>query len=217
MLRKIASLSVALIVAAGVMVAVPAQAATKVSNGVACSKSGSTTKVGSVTYRCAKNPLVSSTKLTWLTLDCLATANAAVKAQKALSTTTAKFNAEVLAIDLKIAELKPSLDEIQAKLDKAKARLPEASSDLAAAKIKLITVLSASEKVTATKAVTDLEGAVKNWTAAAKAYTSQINQIQSAIKLMERSRSTLLSKPAELASNVSIARENAKLICYKGL
>jgi chromosome segregation ATPase len=155
--------------------------------------------------------------LTWLTLDCLATANAAVKAQRALSTTTAKFNGEVLTIELKIAELKPSLDEIQVKLDKAKARLPEASSDLAAAKIKLITVVSASDKVIATKAVTDLEGAVKNWTAAAKAYTSQINQIQSAIKLMERSRLTLLNKPAELASNVSIARENAKLICYKGL
>jgi len=36
MLRKIASLSVALIVAGGVMVAVPAQAAPKISNGVAC-------------------------------------------------------------------------------------------------------------------------------------------------------------------------------------
>jgi hypothetical protein len=44
MFRKIASLSVALIVAGGVMIAVPADAAAKISNGVACKKSGQTTK-----------------------------------------------------------------------------------------------------------------------------------------------------------------------------
>ena len=82
MFRKIASFSVALIVAGGVLVAAPAQAATKVTNGVACTKSGATTKTSAGSYKCAKNPLVSSTKLTWLKIDCINTANAAVKAQK---------------------------------------------------------------------------------------------------------------------------------------
>ena len=75
MFRKIASLSVALVVAGGVMIAVPADAAVKISNGVACKKSGQTTKTSGGTYRCARNPLVSSTRLTWLSVDCLTAAN----------------------------------------------------------------------------------------------------------------------------------------------
>ncbi len=50
MFRKIASLSVALVVAGGVMIAVPADAAVKISNGVACKKSGQTTKTSSGKY-----------------------------------------------------------------------------------------------------------------------------------------------------------------------
>jgi hypothetical protein len=91
MFRKIASFSVALVVAGGVMVALPAEAATKISNGVACSKSGQTTKTSLGTYRCAKNPLVSSTKLTWLSIDCINSANAAVKAQKDAACNSCKF------------------------------------------------------------------------------------------------------------------------------
>jgi hypothetical protein len=87
MFRKIASLSVALVVAGGVMIAVPADAAVKISNGVACKKSGQTTKTSGGTYRCATNPLVSSTKLTWFSIDCLTAANDAVKSQKASVTT----------------------------------------------------------------------------------------------------------------------------------
>ena len=37
--------------------AVPASAATKVSNGVACKKAGQTTKVSGSSYRCAKEPI----------------------------------------------------------------------------------------------------------------------------------------------------------------
>lgn len=51
MLRKIASLSVALVVAGGILVAAPAEAAAKISNGVACTKSGATTKTSGGTYK----------------------------------------------------------------------------------------------------------------------------------------------------------------------
>ena len=74
MFRKIASISVALVVAGGVMVAAPADAAVKISNGVACTKSGATTKTSGGTYRCAKNPLVTNSKLTWLSIDCITAA-----------------------------------------------------------------------------------------------------------------------------------------------
>ena len=52
------------------MVTVPAQAAT-VKNGVKCTKANATTKVGSKTYRCAKNPKLMPTVRTWTRVECL--------------------------------------------------------------------------------------------------------------------------------------------------
>jgi hypothetical protein len=204
MLRKIASLSVALIVAGGVMVAVPAQAATKVSNGVSCTKSGSTTKVGRVTYKCAKNPLItSSSKLTWLTVDCLTTANAAVKAQKVAAATSAQFKEQIPVIDLGITTEIANRAEVQVKLDEATLRLAGAESKLAAAKS------DADKRVLTT--------AVNSWKSATRAYASKIRSTDLLIKKLEASKLVAINKPAELALNVNSARENAKLICTKGL
>ena len=203
MFRKIASLSVALIVAGGVMVAVPAQAATKVSNGVACTKSGSTTKVGKVTYKCAKNPLMSSTNLTWLTLDCLTTANAAVKAQKASGPTIAKFKEQIPIIELGITNEIANRAEIQAKLDAANLRLTGAQAKLAAA------TTDADKKL--------LTAAVASWTSATRAYGSKIRSIDLLVKRLEASKLIAVSKPGELAANVTRSRDNAKIICTKGL
>lgn len=217
MLRKIASLSVALVVAGGVIVAVPAEAAVKISNGVACTKSGSTTKTSLGTYKCAKNPLVSSTKLTWLSLDCIAAANGAVNAQKSAVTTTANFMAQLPVIDLGIATETANRAEIQVKLDNANARLPGATSDLDAAKIKLAAAVSTAEKTTANKVVADYTSAVSNWTAASRAYGSKIRSIDLTIKKLEAAKLVAISKPAELERNVTSARDSAKLICTKGL
>jgi len=203
MFRKIASLSVALIVAGGVMVAVPAQAATKVSNGVACTKSGSTTKVGKVTYKCAKNPLVSSTKLTWLTLDCLTTANKAVQAQRESGATIAKFKAQIPIIELGITTEIANRAEIQTKLDAANLRLTGAQAKLAAA------TKDADKKL--------LTAAVGSWTSAIRAYGSKIRSIDLLVKRLEASKLIAVNKPAELAANVTRSRENAKVICTKGL
>ena len=132
MFRKIASLSVALVVAGGVMIAVPADAATKISNGVKCKKSGQTTKTSGGTYRCAKNPLVKSKKLTWLSMDCLAAANDAVAAKNASVKTNADFVAQLPVIELGITTETANKAEIQAKLDEADKRLVAAQAKLAA-------------------------------------------------------------------------------------
>jgi hypothetical protein len=202
MLRKFASISVALIVAGGVMVAVPAQAATKISNGVACTKAGATTKVSGSTYKCAKNPLVSSSKLTWLSMDCLTSANDAVKAQKAAVTTTANFKAQIPVIDLGITTETANRAEIQKKLDDANARLTSADALLKAAKT------DADKKLLTT--------AVTSWTSATRAYASKIRNIDLTIKKLQSAKLAADSKPAELAANVADARESAKLICTKG-
>jgi hypothetical protein len=203
MFRKIASLSVALIVAGGVMIAVPADAATKVSNGVACKKSGQKTKISGKTYRCAKNPLVSSTKLTWLSIDCLKTANDAVKAQRASIKTSADFKAQLPVIELGIAAETANKAEIQAKLDEANKRLIGAQAKLAAATVE------ADKKV--------LTSAVGSWTSATRAYASKIRSIDLTIRKLDAAKLLATNKPAELASNIANSRANAKLICTKGL
>jgi hypothetical protein len=203
MFRKITSFSVALIVAGGVMVATPAEAATKISNGVACTKSGSTTKTSLGTYKCAKNPLVSSTKLTWLSIDCINSANAAVKAQKDAVVTAASFAAQLPIIELGITTEIANRAEIQAKLDAANVRLTAAQGKLAAAKT------DADKKVLTT--------AVSSWTSATRAYSSKIRSIDLTIKKLDAAKLVAINKPAELASNVAGTRESAKLICTKGL
>ncbi len=202
MFRKIASLSVALIVAGGVMVAVPANAAVKISNGVACKKSGSTTKTSLGTYKCSKNPLVSSTKLTWLSIDCLTAGNDAVKAQKASIVTNANFKAQLPVIDLGITAEVANRAEIQKKLDDATLRQSGAQTKLTAAKT------DADKKILTT--------AVASWTSATRAYASKIRSIDLTIKKLEAAKLAGTNKPAELAANVANARESAKLICTKG-
>ena len=203
MFRKIASLSLALIVAGGVMVAVPAQAAPKISNGVACTKSGSTTKTSLGTYKCAKNPLVTNSKLTWLSLDCITAANDAVKAGKSAVTTAANFKAQLPVIELGITTETANRLEIQTKLDAANLRLTAAQAKLTAAKT------DADKKILTT--------AVASWTSATRAYASKIRNIDLTIKKLEAAKLAGTNKPAELASNVANARDSAKLICTKGL
>jgi hypothetical protein len=202
MFRKIASLSVALVVAGGVMIAVPADAAVKISNGVACKKSGQTTKTSGGTYRCAKNPLVSSKKLTWLSIDCITAANDAVKAQRSSVTTAANFKAQLPVIDLGITTESANKAEIQVKLDEADKRLVAAQAKLAAA------TTEADKKILTT--------AVGSWTSATRAYASKIRNIDLTIKKLEAAKLAATNKPAELADNVADARASAKLICTKG-
>ena len=202
MFRKIASLSIALVVAGGVMVAIPADAAPKISNGVACKKSGSTTKTSLGTYKCAKNPLVSSTKLTWLSLDCITAANDAVKAGKSAVTTAANFKAQLPVIELGITTETANRLEVQTKLDAATLRLTAAQAKLTAAKT------DADKKILTT--------AVASWTSATRAYASKIRNIDLTIKKLEAAKLAGTNKPAELASNIADARESAKLICTKG-
>ena len=202
MLRKIASIAIALTVTGGVMTAVPADAAVKISNGVSCTKSGATTKTSGGTYKCAKNPLVSSTKLTWLSIDCLTAATDAVKAQKASVATLANFKAQLPVIDLGITTETANKAEVQKKLDDATLRLTGAQAKLAAAKT------DADKKILTT--------AVASWTSATRAYASKIRNIDVTIKKLEAAKLAATNKPAELAANIADARESAKLICTKG-
>jgi len=202
MFRKIASLSVALIVAGSVMIATPADAATKISNGVACKKTGQTSKSSLGTYRCGRNPLSTSKKLVWLSIECIEAANGAVKSASTATATAAQFKAQIPVIDLGIAAENANKVENQTKLEDSKVRLE-------LAKAKLATATEGTKKT--------YTSAVASWTSAIRAYESNIRRIDVAIKKLEAAKLVAVNKPAELAANVADSRETAKLICTTGL
>jgi len=201
-MRKLAAVSIAIIVAGGVMIASPATAAAKISNGTACTKSGATTSVSGSKYKCATNPLSTSKKLTWLSLDCITTANAYVAALKSSSEISTKLAAQIPVIDLGIANEITNKAETQVKLDESNLRLTAAQTKLAAAKS------DADKKILTT--------AIGSWTSAVRAYTSKMNRIAQTIKTLEASKLKATNQPIQLTADVANTKSNAQLICTKG-
>lgn len=201
-MRKLVSISVALFVVAGVMTAVPASAAT-ISNGVKCTKLNQTTTVSGRKYKCAKNPMITNAKLTWLSNDCLISANNFVKAKNESTAISAKYAEQIPVIDLGIANETTNKAEIQLKLDESNLRLEAAKVKLAAAKG------DAEKKIFAT--------AISSWTSAVRAYTSKMNSIISSIRNLESAKTVAMSQPTRLATGIASSKETAQLICTKGL
>jgi hypothetical protein len=203
------------VVAGGVMIAVPADAAVKISNGVACKKSGQTTKTSGGTYRCARNPLVSSTKLTWLSVECLETANLYVSTKKLLPTVKKNSDARVAEIDVdlkkaqadyadllangpaKIALIQPKLDDAKAKL--AKLRLDTANATKNAEAIKQWGI-----------AITGWEDAIADLGPAGK------TKLEKAINRMVIFKNSAIGQYTSADASVKDALQMAKLICQKG-
>ena len=202
LMRKLASVTVALIVAAGVMVAVPATAAAKVSNGVACKKLNSTTSVSGSKYKCAKNPLTTSSKLTWLSIDCLNSVSAYTKAQKDSISLIANLTAQIPVIDLGITNETAHKAEVQKQLDDTNLRLTAAKAKLAAA------TSDADKKA--------FNSAVSAWTSAVRLYTSSIAKITLDIRKLEAAKLSATNQPAQLKADVDNTKANAQLICTKG-
>jgi hypothetical protein len=69
MKKTLIAVSLGALLAIG-MYATPANAAT-IKNGVVCAKKDANAKVGTKTYRCAKNPYVKPTQNTWTLRGCL--------------------------------------------------------------------------------------------------------------------------------------------------
>ena len=201
-MRKLTSISVALVVAAGTMMATPATAAIKIANGVACTKLGAVKTANGSKYKCAKNQLSTSTKLTWLSIDCIASATSYVRVRKAASEISAQLAAQIPVIDLGIANEITNKAEIQTKVDDANLRLEAAKVKLAAAKT------DAAKK--------SLTAAVNSWTAAVRAYTSKINSIALNIRKLEAAKLLAINKPVQLAADVADAKAGAQLLCTKG-
>jgi len=188
------------------MTAVPASAATKVSNGVACKKAGQTTKVSGSSYRCAKNPLVKNSKLTWLSLDCINTANTYNKAVANLP----KIKA---ATDETVAKLDADMAKQALETEKANKLIPEYQAKIATINTALVALRADTANLVKNKATIDkYVSAVRSYEAAIKAYSTVSKQSDRS----ERAKAQALDQYENSKVDIETTLGMAKLICSKG-
>jgi len=206
MFRKVLVAAGAAVLVAASLTAVPASAATKISNGVACKKAGATTKVSGSSYRCAKNPLVKNAKLTWLSLDCLKTADTY---QKALANLP-KIKA---ATDATIAKLDADIITQQAEAEKANKLIPEYRAKIATINVELTRLNADTANLAKNKnTISKYSSAVRNYEAAIKAYETVGKQTDRSQKLKGQAQSQYDSSKMDVDTTLSMA----KIICSKG-
>ena len=206
MFRKVLVVLGAVVLVAASTTAVPASAATKISNGVSCKKAGATTKVGKSSYKCAKNLLVTNSKLIWLSLDCVTTTNTYLKAKADLPKVKT-------ATDATVAKLDSDIVKQIAQDEKADKLIPEYQ-----AKIESYTVIVAALKadtvnlVKNKKAIDSYNSAIRNYNAAIAAYTTVGKQSDRSKKAREQAVNQYENSKKFIATSLSMA----KLICTNG-
>jgi chromosome segregation ATPase len=201
MIRKVTLSLLAAVLVAGTVTAVPASAATKISNGVACSKVNATTKVSGYSYKCAKNTMVKNSKLTWLSVECLSAIksyNAAIKAKSDL----ANVAEQTAALDADLATATAALTKTSAALDAAKAQITKSRATLN------VTTNSA-EKLALSNAISKLANAILILTTSRAKLDTQVRDLIS-------KKALLASAPDQLAANVTDSKASANLLCAKG-
>lgn len=204
MFRKVTLALTAAILVAGSITAIsaaPANAATKISNGVACKKANATTKVGGYSYRCARNTMVKNSKLTWLSVECLSAIkgyNAALKAR----TNLADVTTQTAALDVELASASAALAKTTAALDAAKAQAIKSRAILA-------TTTNTSDKLELSAAVTKLANAILVLTASRSKLDTQVKDLIS-------KKALLASAPEQLAANLEDSKASATLLCARG-
>jgi hypothetical protein len=207
MFRKVLVVLGAAALVAASTTAVPASAATKISNGVSCKKAGATTKVKGATYRCGKNAFVKNAKLTWLSIDCVNTTSTYLKGKAnlpkiklATDSTIAKLDADILKQAAQVENAKKVIPEYQAKIDTITAQLVVLRADTA--------------NLTKNKKTIDaFASAVRNYEVAIKAYATVGKQNERSLKTRELALTQYTNSQADVKANLDLAQ----LVCKKGL
>lgn len=207
MFRKVLVVLGTAALVASTITAVPASAATKISNGVACKKAGATTKVKGSTYRCAKNAFVKNAKLTWLSVDCVTTTNTYLKGR-------ANLPKIKLATDSTIAKLDADIQKQAAEVENAKKLIPEFQAKIDTITAQLVVLRADTANLTKNKKTIDaFASAVRNYDVAIKAYTTVGKQNERSLKTRELALTQYTNSQADVKANLDLA----KLVCRKGL
>ena len=149
-MRKSLSLTVAFGVAVALLTAPSAGAATKISNGTACTKLGASTTVAGYAYKCAatvksnlkiageksivlvpvKNLAVKNAKKTWISTSCISTDKKALTAKMELTTIKKSSDEKLAEYGKKISELNTLLESAATNTPLFKATILEDTSAL---------------------------------------------------------------------------------------
>jgi hypothetical protein len=202
MFRKVLAASTAAILVS-LTLSVPAStAATKVSNGVPCTKAGTTTKVSGFTYRCAKNALVKNSKLTWLSVECLDSIKSyqgAVKAQSTLNSSTDQIKlltTQYESISAILAATTTALDNAKAAITKTQATMNATTDSTLKGKLAV--------------EVRELADAIIKLTNSRLKLNNQVRDL-------DKERKLLTTAPQQLKNAAADAKSSANLLCTKGL
>ena len=202
MFRKVLAASTAAILVS-LTLSVPAStAATKVSNGVPCTKAGTSTKVSGFTYRCAKNALVKNSKLTWLSVECLDSIKSYQGAVKAQSTLNSSAD-QIKLLTTQYESISAILAATTTALDNAKAAITKTQATMNATTDPTLKGKLAVE-------VRELADAIIKLTNSRLKLNNQVRDL-------DKERKLLTTAPQQLKNAASDAKGNANLLCTKGL
>ena len=202
MFRKVLAASTAAILVS-LTLSVPAStAATKVSNGVPCTKAGTSTKVSGFTYRCAKNALVKNSKLTWLSVECLDSIKSYQGAVKAQSTLNSSAD-QIKLLTTQYESISAILAATTTALDNAKAAITKTQATMNATTDPTLKGKLAVE-------VRELADAIIKLTNSRLKLNNQVRDL-------DKERKLLTTAPQQLKNAAADAKGNANLLCTKGL
>ena len=202
MFRKVLAASTAAILVS-LTLSVPAStAATKVSNGVPCTKAGTSTKVSGFTYRCAKNALVKNSKLTWLSVECLDSIKSYQGAVKAQSTLNSSAD-QIKLLTTQYESISAILAATTTALDNAKAAITKTQATMNATTDPTLKGKLAVE-------VRELADAIIKLTNSRLKLNNQVRDL-------DKERKLLTTAPQQLKNAAADAKSNANLLCTKGL
>jgi chromosome segregation ATPase len=145
--------------------------------------------------------MVKNSKLTWLSVECLAAIksyDAAIKAR----TDLANVAEQTAALDGELATATAALTKTSTALDAAKDQIIKSRATLA-------TTTNANEKLALSNAISKLANAIL-------ILTTSRSKLDTQVKDLISKKALLASAPDQLAANVNDSKASANLLCAKG-
>ncbi len=212
MFRKVATASLALIVASGVLIAAPASAVkhSKISNGVKCTKAGATTKTSTGSYKCGKNLLTISTKLVWLSVDCIKITTVYNKAKRNLPILKTSTDAIIAGFERDVVAAQNNISAALLKIGEYEKNIAELTPKLAILKA------DTANLVTNKKTIDNYQSAIANFGKAKATYQKTNINIQRAITRIDSSKLQALAGYTTTKDDIADTLAMSKLVCGAG-
>ncbi len=210
MFRKVATLSIAAILVAGVLIAAPASGVPKISNGVKCTKAGATSKTATGSYKCGKNLLTTSKKLTWLSVDCIKITTVYNKAKATLPIIKTSTDAVIAGFERDVVAAKNNISAALLKIGEYEKNIAELTPKLATLKA------DTANLVTNKKTIDNYQSAITNFGKAKTTYEKTNTNIQRAITRIGNSKVQALAGYAATKADIADTLAMAKLVCGAG-